>query len=105
MMATKPQATTTKNKVMAVSSHTGRSVNPLASAWRRRASVFQTSHALATSASTQLQNGPSEPSRPPPIMRKVGSLTGCVLPCATRKAAPRKLISPPSVTTKEGTPR
>ena len=35
----------------------------------------------------------------------VGSVIGCVLPLATRKAAPRNDIRPPSVTTNDGTPR
>ena len=33
------------------------------------------------------------------------ALTGWVLPSATRNAAPRNDISPPSVTTNEGTPK
>jgi hypothetical protein len=49
--------------------------------------------------------GPSEPSRPPPNIRNVGSLTGWVLPSAIRKAAPRNDMRPPSVTTNDGTPR
>src|SRR5262249_42898988 len=63
------------------------------------------SSAENSSPSTQLAVGPSEPSSPPPIKRKVGSVSGCVLPSATRKAAPRNDISPPSVTTNDGTPR
>src|SRR6185436_361643 len=40
----------------------------------------------------------------PPSRWKNSSLTGCVLPSATRNAAPRNDIRPPSVTTNDGTP-
>jgi hypothetical protein len=59
---------------------------------------------MTSAVSAQVAATPMLPSYPPPRRWKNSSLTGCVLPSATRNAAPRNDISPPSVTTKDGTP-
>ena len=105
MVATKTSSTATKKAVMVTAHHSGGTGKPLAPALRRLLKAFHTSRADSTPPSSQLSVGPSEPSSPPPKSRKVASVMGCVLPSATRKAAPRKDIRPPSVTTKDGTPR
>ena len=47
---------------------------------------------------------PSDPKGPPPSSWKVLSSGAIVRPSARRKAAPRQISMPPSVTTKEGIP-
>src|SRR5688572_22193944 len=95
IVATKPTTITAGTAATSASSHNGGLGTPYEALARRRSQVLTPMITTSASASHQLASTPMAPSKPPPSRWKNASLTGCVLPSATRKAAPRNDINPP----------